>query len=181
MWPWSLLQTATSKLRTFPREQQRFAVIGWLVAPAVEASLHIVGLKHTLHWVEATSTGPDAPPDGSSRAVTIERGEQLVAGLYRHHFLNGTCLPRALVQYWLHRRAGTPVRFVVGVRRQAETTVAAHQRETTTNGLAAHAWVGPPDAPTAAAPRNEFNELLTRGTSQSDHRHGPGGGDEGPP
>jgi len=106
-------------------EARRFVLRAWLVAPLVRASLAVAGLRATLRWVEAV------PATRSTRAarrrVGVAEGEQLICGVFRHHFVGGECLPRSVLQYLLHRRDGLPVRFVVGVRRD--------------EAFAAHAWV----------------------------------------
>jgi hypothetical protein len=68
--------------------------------------------------------------------VGVAEGEQLIRGVFRHHFVGGECLPQSVLQYLLHRRDGLPVRLVVGVRREGGS---ADGNPGST--LAAHAWV----------------------------------------
>ncbi len=116
-----------------------FTLRAWLAAPWVELALDRAGLETTLTWLERAPARFWAP-----RAVGIEPGERAVARAFRAHpWLSGRCLPRALVQYLLHRRDGVPVRFVIGVKRP-------------TTGLDAHAWVEAPDA----AVDNDYSPIL---------------------
>ena len=135
----------TRSLRRFAAqrpEARRFAAVAWLAAPTIELSLRWLGLQRTLAWIEASPPRTPRP-----RRVSLEEGERLVEGVYRAHVVDGKCLPRSLLRYWLHRREGSPARFVMGVRRGPDQ-------------LMAHAWVeGAPD-PVA---RQEFAELFTRG------------------
>lgn len=142
----------------------RFAARAWLAAPAVELSLAWAGLHRTLEWVERSAplrTGA-SHRSGSTAAIGPTRGAQLVDRAYRFHRLRGQCLPRALLQYWLHRRDGTAVRFVVGVRRPA-----AAEGPSPGLPLEAHAWVEraePTAADSKAAQRQggDFETLLIR-------------------
>ncbi len=104
-----------------------FLLRAWLAAPWVELALSGAGLETTLRWVER-----GAP--GRGLGLGLAEGERAVALAFRAHpWFRGRCLSRALVQYWLHRRDGTPARFVIGVRRQE-------------GELDAHAWVEAPGA-----------------------------------
>ncbi|MBW2527411.1 MAG: lasso peptide biosynthesis B2 protein [Deltaproteobacteria bacterium] len=141
----------------------RFATRAWLVAPAVELGLAWAGLHRTLRWIERTAPVHGPAPEGRG-SVDAARGARLVDRAYRLHLVRGQCLPRALVQYWLHRRDGTAVRFILGVRKASRTTDAEPQgdrRET----IEAHAWVEPLEdeaaAPTAAGGEG-FEVLLVR-------------------
>ncbi len=102
-------------------EARRFALRAWLGAPVVRASLALAGLQATLRWVEALPL-----TRRTRRPVGVAEGEALVAGAFRHHLFGGECLPRAVLQYLLHRRDGVPVRLVVGVQRPTGGTIAAH-------------------------------------------------------
>ncbi|MEZ4300274.1 MAG: lasso peptide biosynthesis B2 protein [Polyangiaceae bacterium] len=86
--------------------------------------------------------------------MSTELGERLVAVAYRAHLLRGTCRPRSLVQYLLHRRDGTPARFVVGVRRPAANDGGPSRIE-------AHAWVE--GAETAPAAADAFSPIFESG------------------
>ena len=122
-------------------EPIRFGALAWLAAPAVEVALATIGLERTLRVVEGLPRGHA----GLSQATRVGEGEGLVAIAFRLHVaLRGHCLPRALVQYALHRLDGTPARFVVGVRRGQDAPIDAH------------AWVEAPDQP----PPSGFQPLL---------------------
>lgn len=112
-------------------EARRFALRAWLGAPVVRASLALAGLQATLRWIKAV---PALRP--ARRRVGVAEGEQLVRGVFRHHFVGGECLPQSVLQYLLHRRDGLPVRLVLGVRREGGLAGAGPS-----SGLAAHAWV----------------------------------------
>ena len=58
-----------------------------------------------------------------------------------HPWLDGRCLPRALVQYLLHLRDGVPAQFVIGVRHARRTGLDALEQGAP---LDAHAWVQSP-------------------------------------
>lgn len=131
-------------------EARRFAAKAWLAAPAVEASLALLGLRRTLDWIEAISTRARTPPAG---AVGLGEGARLVEGVYRAHFVDGRCLPRSLLQYWLHRADGVPARFVVGVRRQSSGP----------EPLEGHAWVEPPEGSAAVDGSAGYSVLMARG------------------
>jgi hypothetical protein len=126
MTPSPLLQAAR-RCAAWAPEARRFALLGWLGAPVVRASLGLVGLRTTLRWVEAIPTRRRA-----SRRVGVADGKRLVDGVFRHHLVGGQCLPRSVLQYLLHRREGLPVRLVVGVQRRGDGSAP---------GFAAHAWV----------------------------------------
>ncbi len=66
----------------------------------------------------------------AAQPVAVSEGGALVGGVFRAHVVGGTCLPRSVVQYLVHRRDGVPARLVVGVRRQDEGPA-----------IEAHAWV----------------------------------------
>jgi hypothetical protein len=123
---------ALQRLSSAAPEARRFAARAFVAAPAVEASLALLGFARTLRWVEAVSAGRSAP---APIVVDITEGERLVAAVYRAHLTRGACLPRSIVQYLLHRRDGLPARLVVGVRRDR-------------GELAAHAWVEDERGPT---------------------------------
>jgi len=136
------------KLRSLSAVERGFAARAWLLAPAVEASLAAVGVRGTLRWLDAAF----APADANAAAPDPTRAEQLVNAAYRRHVLRGQCLPRALTQYALLRRAGRDVRFVIGVN--------------TDEGLRAHAWVqigGNDDTPSAHGDVT-FERLMVAGS-----------------
>lgn len=121
----AFLSRAVAGLRESRPRELWFAAKAWFLALPVELSLHTLGLRRTIRWIEAIPTPRQPRPD----AVGVATGEKLVGRAYRLHLLRGQCLPRSLVQYGLHRQEGTGARFIIGVRR--------------TDGLAAHAWVEP--------------------------------------
>ena len=147
MVPWSRIAAFARRVAASRPIEWRFAAAAWMGAPAIDGALRLGGLDRTLRWIEALSpvpTSTDRP-----EALSIERASSLVDRVYRLHVLPGTCLRKSLLQYWLHRRAGTPVRFVVGVRRGDKRADAS---------LDAHAWVEPLDAPQGQA----YERLLVR-------------------
>ena len=109
---------------------RQFELRAWLAAPWVESSLAGLGLARTLAWIEALSplgTGSEPAVEG----VNVARGSHLIDVAYRGHLLlRGTCLPRSLLQYLLHRRDGRGVKLVIGVRTEDH----------------AHAWIEEPNA-----------------------------------
>lgn len=116
----------------------------WLGALAVETSLAAVGLERTLAWIDRV------PPRRVRRrpvpvSTHVADTKRVVGIAYRLHVFRGLCLSRSLVEYLVHRRTGTPVRFVVGVRHTSGR-----------NRIEGHAWVEARDAR-----RTEpFEELL---------------------
>ena len=133
---WSRIAKVASAAIALRPEERHFAILSWFGAPLVELSLGLGGLERTLRWVEASS--PMGRRRVSAASVSIEQGAWLVQQVYRIHVLRGACLPQSLLQYWLHRRAGTPARFVVGVRRSL--------RDSGPSAFEAHAWVESPDS-----------------------------------
>ncbi len=132
------------------RGQLRFGAWAWVTAPLIELSLAVLGFHRTLQWLEATSSaGATNSSPRPGRRVSPADGERLIGGVYQLHFVRGRCLPRALLQYWLHRRAGTPVRFVLGVKAPAWSEPTP---------LEAHAWVEPLEA---SGRRRGFRSLFT--------------------
>lgn len=133
------------ELRAAPLRGLGFLARAWAAVFVVEASLNTIGYKKTLAWIEGAPqrrwwsvVRARGSSEGSSgvvarrSAVSPQLGERLVSTAYRAHVFAGGCLPRSLVQYLLHRRDGTPARFVIGVRRPAGRRGA---------GMEAHAWV----------------------------------------
>ncbi len=120
------------KLGALSAGERHFLLRAWVAAPWIEAALATLGLARTLAWIEAASPlGGGARVDG----VDLVRGSQLVDVAYRGHLLlRGTCLPRSLLQYLLHRRDGRDVKLVIGVRSRDH----------------AHAWVEEPSTAHAA-------------------------------
>jgi hypothetical protein len=137
------------------RAELEFAAKAWIGAFPVELSLAALGLASTLRWIEAAS-----PARGRSRpsALSVADGERAVGRAYRVHLLRGKCLPRALLQYLLHRRDGAEVHFIVGVRRSAGEG---------SGSIDAHAWVEPAGEgrPAAARAGDDFEPLLVRGST----------------
>ncbi|MEZ4441083.1 MAG: lasso peptide biosynthesis B2 protein [Polyangiaceae bacterium] len=120
------------KLETFTGPEGshalRFGAMAWALAPVVELSLRSSGLKRTMDRIERLPM-PSAP-----RAWAVEGAlaERLVAWAFRLHVgLRGLCLERSLVEWAVHRLAGTRARLVIGVRKE----------EAATAKVAAHAWV----------------------------------------
>jgi Transglutaminase-like superfamily len=143
---------ALRRVLSSSRAELEFAAKAWIGAFPVELSLAALGLAPTLRWIEAASParGPHRPS-----ALSVEDGERAVGRAYRVHLLRGQCLPRALLQYLLHRRDGTEVHFIVGVRRSADEGAGS---------IDAHAWVEPAGAGRPAARSgDDFEPLLVRG------------------
>ncbi len=150
-----MLEKFISKLDTLQADERKFALAACACAPVVEVALRTLGLSRTLDWVERLT-----PPRRHARAgvrhahfgIAPERAASIIDSVYRLQPLRGRCLPRALLQYGLQRRWGTPVRFVVGVKKPARTEASALD-------LDAHAWVEALDGP-ARSP--EFAPILAR-------------------
>lgn len=136
---------AFRELRAAPVSGAVFLARAWAAIPVVEASLRVLGYARTLGWIEAL------PPARRPGGPSVLLGERLVGAAYRAHPLAGTCLPRSLVQYLLHRRDGTPARFVVGVRRPDHPPATPPSNDRRDPRIEAHAWVeGPASAPPAS-------------------------------
>ena len=135
-------------------EARRFAARAWLGAPAVQLSLALLGLRTTLRWIDRGRIMERASSGALGQEVGVEEGKSLVEGVYRAHFLEGQCLPRSLLQHWLHVRDGTSSRFVLGVRKADDA-------------LEAHAWVESALDPDSSPPReiDGFSPLLARGAA----------------
>lgn len=132
-------------LFTHRPEEWAFAARAWCLAPLIEAMLATRGLKETLQWVERKF-----PHQQLRRArptvVTVEEGAGLIGAVYRRHLVRGRCLPRALLQYALHRRDGVEARLMVGVKKPD-------------GDLAAHAWI----ETAGSMPSDEYTAVLSRG------------------
>lgn len=142
------------ELRAAPLRGLGFLARAWAAVFVVEASLNTIGYKKTLAWIEA------APQKRPRSVVSPALGERLVSTAYRAHVFGGGCLPRSLVQYLLHRRDGTPSRFVIGVRRPTERRDA---------GMEAHAWVeshDPPAPSTSRAQGSGFAPIFQSGATR---------------
>jgi Transglutaminase-like superfamily len=114
----------------------RFGAAAWVLAPVVEASLALTGLDKTLSMLERLPVR-DERREG---ALAADEAQVIVSRAFRAHVgLRGLCLEKALVQWAVHRLDGTPARFVIGIRRDAEADAEVQ----------AHAWV---EAPTATEP-----------------------------
>lgn len=137
---------AWSELLAAPGRGAAFLVRAWAAIPVVEASLRALGTRRTLGWIERV------PVRRGRDGTSVILGERLVAAAYRAHPLPGGCLPRSLVQYLLHRRDGTPARFVIGVRRP-DRAGKGGPNDPGAPGIEAHAWVEGPAAAPAAAER----------------------------
>jgi hypothetical protein len=113
----------------------RFVASAWLAAPLCRASLRVFGLRPTVRAIERLTASPGGHPPTTSRSSTgrfpTRSATELVdlawrLGLWPNE---GECLPRALVEYGLQRRAGARVRLVIGVQKGEH--------------FGAHAWVEP--------------------------------------
>jgi hypothetical protein len=165
----SVIMRALHRFVVARPEARRFAARAWLGAPLVQAALATAGFGRTLRaitWLsEGEGEGGASTRPGRRRPQPVgpEEGAALVAAAFRLQIGQtgqtgqtgqGTCLPRALVQYALHLRDGVPARLVVGVRRPDDG-----------RALAAHAWVeAAPEGERAGAMRPEpFTPLFVHG------------------
>lgn len=142
--PGSARRRALRELRASPAAGAVFLARAWAAIPVVEVSLRVLGYRRTVRWIEAVPRGR------GHGGPSVLLGERLVAAAYRAVPLAGGCLPRSLVQYLLHRRDGTPARFVVGVRRPDRPRESDGPNDRRAPGIEAHAWVEGP-APAASA------------------------------
>ena len=62
------------------------------------------------------------------RGVAPQRMAWLVEVAARYHVLRPTCLPKAIVLYWLLRQRGLEAKVVIGAQKTAD-------------GIGAHAWL----------------------------------------
>ncbi len=85
---------------------------------------------------------------GRRRPVSPERAAYLVALAARYSPWKPTCLEQSLVLYYLLRKTGVEVRFVIG------TT-------TPPTGFAAHAWVEHSGRVLGAQPEDGYQELVS--------------------
>jgi hypothetical protein len=140
------------------RAELGFAARAWIGAFPVELSLAALGLSPTLRWIEAVSPARDRRRPS---ALTVADGERAVGRAYRVHLLRGQCLPRSLLQYLLHRRDGTSVHFIVGVRRRTGEAAGS----SSARSIEAHAWVEPAggERPRGGA---DFEPLLVSGPAK---------------
>jgi len=95
----------------------------WTASFVVELSMMVLGLGGTLKWIEGSSTSRVR----RTAHQALRPNDDTVNLAYSLSPFPNTCLRRSLVRYWLGRRRGLPVRFVLGVR--------LHER------FEAHAWV----------------------------------------
>lgn len=167
---WHNLTRFVAKAAGYSAAERRFALYAWLGAPVVEGLLATYGLGRTLQWLERTAPANGTTAEDAAAApdkVGPTRGALLVDQAYRFHLLRGECLPRSLLQYWLHRRQGTPVRFIVGIRHAAGGDAGPQ------GALEAHAWVE--GLASRAAPRPESGTFETLLVREAGSRGGGGG------
>jgi hypothetical protein len=141
-----ILRKLRQKVDDMSPSERRFAATAAVCAPFVEVSLRTAGLARTLAWIEVLTDHRPRSPE----AMDPERAASIVDSVYRLQPLRGRCLPRALLQYGLQRRAGEDVRFVVGVRKPEE------------GALDAHAWV---EVVGGARRSVDFEPILRAGAS----------------
>lgn len=129
---WRLART----LRSYPSAELIFAGKAFLVAPIVEASLRVFGLRQTVRAIDRLTGGRPA----AEAAITTQRAGELVGLVYKRHIVRGACLPRSLVQYSLQRWDGRSVELAIGVKPPKGRTLAAHawvrDREAAADGIA---------------------------------------------
>lgn len=131
------------------REERRFAVAAWLLAPVVTLLLRRFGFRKTVEIVrEWVSLGA-----GRGRAtVSVDRAEALVARAFKLTLAHDSCLPRSIVQLAVHRRNGDSVKLVIGVRRGGHFGDADIDFE-------GHAWVDPIGGPSRDARHTVIHEV----------------------
>lgn len=114
-----------------PADEWRFFLAAWMLARPVAFALARLGFSRTLRALERL-------PSTATRqnGVDVERAELLVKRAFQAAACRGTCLPRAAVQYVVHRALGPEPRLVVGVSRGAPISVSALDWT-----VAAHAWI----------------------------------------
>jgi hypothetical protein len=125
-----------------------FVVRAWIGAPLIEALLAFRGMSATLARLERLPLGV-----GSPDRIGAREGADLVAAAYRWHLVRGACLPRALLQYALHRVDGVDAELHVGVARPSGAPA-----------LAAHAWVQSGRPADEALDPSSFATLFRRRT-----------------
>jgi hypothetical protein len=134
-------------LASLTREERRFFVAAWALAPWASLAIRRRGLRDVLRGLERAGTGDRARrvERQADPSVDFERGERLVRAAFRRTAADERCLPQSVVQYLLHLRWGPTPRLVVGVvRDRLERDLERF----------AHAWVegalGPRREPTFA-------------------------------
>lgn len=153
--PGSAKREAFAELGRAPFAGALFLARAWAAIPLVEVSLRALGYRRTLGWIERV------PPSRARGGPSVLLGERLVGAAYRAYPLAGTCLPRSLVQYLLHRRDGTKARFVIGVRRPDRDKNTDDSNEPNDPRIEAHAWVESGDGTPAAA--EKFASIFASG------------------
>jgi hypothetical protein len=151
------------KLAELSPAESGFLAGAWVLARPITFGLSTLGFPRVLTWLEGT------PGRAGGGRVGVARGEELVRWAFRAAACDtqGSCLPRAVVQYLLHRTFGPEPRLVVGVSR-----VAAPIREATSLDwtLGAHAWVEVQGGP---AREPSFSPILTLTPSEGVVRNRP--------
>ena len=126
-------KSATAKWRKWQdlgRPERLLLVQAVLLLPLTRVALRLLGLRR---WQAALARLAPRPqnPAGRARAAEGQRAEataRMVQAAARQRLCRASCLPQALVVWWLLRRQGIVGDLRIGVRRQ--------------NGrLAGHAWV----------------------------------------
>ena len=106
--------------------------------------MRTVGLRGVLQRIDDCSArrlASDGHAAFSDAAACVSRA-------YRWSPLPDTCLRRALVQYWMHRREGVAARLFIGVKRAAAQ-------------LEAHAWLEYEGVANDGTRPAEFSVVLT--------------------
>ena len=139
------------------REQGRDIAFAWAASFVVEGMLAAFGLGRTLEWIDSSAV----PPRGVDEVDNLWRDARTARRAYRVSPFRGTCLRLALVQFWLGRRRGAPVDFVIGVRADG--------------AFGAHAWVERGELKSDETRDGDFAVILRSSSGTSRQR--PDGGD----
>jgi hypothetical protein len=127
---WTLARHKRRKFQALSRTEQRLVIQALLILPVIVLGLRLFGLRciQTLLTALApldAATPEAAPAELIHQAQTIAKCVKVAAthGPYR-----ATCLPQALVVWWLLRRREIPSILRIGVRKDS-------------GRFEAHAWV----------------------------------------
>lgn len=94
-----------------------------LAATVIPPLLEVVSLSRLAQWVDTRvrSGLGNRPPDNQALADYVSRLLYRLPRPWRH-----TCLRRSAVLYYLLRKSGCPVGLRIGVRKEPDTSLAAH-------------------------------------------------------
>ncbi|MGE0877297.1 MAG: lasso peptide biosynthesis B2 protein [Acidimicrobiia bacterium] len=122
------LATDSAAFRAYPKREQRIVITALLLLPLLQVSIRLTGVGRSSRALDRLPRARRTIPPNECDNFSAFVGQAVNGAARRWHLASTSCLPRAVLCWWLLRRQGIESEVHIGIPDRA-------------TGFVAHAWV----------------------------------------